>query len=152
MYSITQMQKAEKQRKSINEFLVLSPKLKFNTIKAQILKMISKGLKPKTIAFKHYSVAWTIPQTQVSSMPLNSPADYSFFLTIHWSKRLPRWILWLRLIHWKTRCMHAFESMCILTLSQKPSAQRRILRTQTRAKIVRVRIPTHDHFAVWAAA
>ncbi|KAG1853354.1 hypothetical protein F4604DRAFT_1686354 [Suillus subluteus] len=72
MYSITQIQKAEKQRKSINAFLVRSPELEFDTIKAQILDKISESLKPKTIAFEHYSVAWTIPRTQASSMPLFS--------------------------------------------------------------------------------
>ncbi|KAG1729037.1 hypothetical protein EDB19DRAFT_1575402, partial [Suillus lakei] len=80
MYLITQMQKPEKQQKSINAFLVLSPQLEFDTIKAQILEKILEDLKPKTIAFEHYSVAWTIPQTQASSMPLCSPLDYQFLL------------------------------------------------------------------------
>jgi len=43
MYSITQMQKAENQRKSINAFFVLSPELEFDTIKAQILLLRSSS-------------------------------------------------------------------------------------------------------------
>jgi hypothetical protein len=61
-------------------FLVLSHKLEFDTIKARILEKISQGLKPKTITFEHYSVAWSIPRTQASSMPLCSPTDYQFLL------------------------------------------------------------------------
>lgn len=116
MYSITQMQKAEKQRKSINEFLVLSPKLKFNTIKAQILKMISKGLKPKTIAFKHYSVTWTIPRTQASSMPLCSPSDYQFLLDLASKQKTPSVNLVIKARPLKNKVMYAFESIYALTL------------------------------------
>jgi hypothetical protein len=89
MYSITQMQKAEKQCKSIHAFLVLSPELEFNTIKAQILEKISKGLKLKTITFEHYSVAWTIPRTQASSMLLCSPTDYQFLLNLASNQKTP---------------------------------------------------------------
>ncbi|OAX30632.1 hypothetical protein K503DRAFT_788331, partial [Rhizopogon vinicolor AM-OR11-026] len=56
MYLNAQMQKAEKQRKSINKFLALSPELEFDIIKAQVLEKISESLKPKTIAFEHYSI------------------------------------------------------------------------------------------------
>ncbi|OJA16758.1 hypothetical protein AZE42_13256 [Rhizopogon vesiculosus] len=42
MYPNAQMQKAEKQWKSINTFLVL--------------EKISESLKPKTIVFEHYSI------------------------------------------------------------------------------------------------
>ncbi|KAG2119226.1 hypothetical protein BD769DRAFT_1390529 [Suillus cothurnatus] len=89
MYSITQMQKAKKQCKSINTFLVLSPKLEFDTIKAQILEKISEGLKPKIITFEHYSVAWTIPRTQASSMLLCSPTDYQFLLNLASKQKTP---------------------------------------------------------------
>ncbi|KAG2132755.1 hypothetical protein DEU56DRAFT_914078 [Suillus clintonianus] len=89
MYSITQMQKPEKQRKSINTFLMLSPELEFDTIKAQVLEKISEGLKPKMIAFEHYSIAWTTPQTQASSMPLCSPSDYQFLLDLASKQKNP---------------------------------------------------------------
>jgi len=89
MYSGAQMQKAEKKRKSINAFLVLSSDLEFDTIKAQILEKISESLKPKTIAFEHYSVTWTIPRTQASSMPLHSPTDYQFLCDLALKQKNP---------------------------------------------------------------
>jgi hypothetical protein len=91
MYSNAQMQKAEKQRKSINTFLVLSPELEFDTINAQMLEKISESLKPKTIALEHYSITWTIPRTQLeaSSMPLSSPTDYQFLLDLALKQKNP---------------------------------------------------------------
>jgi hypothetical protein len=123
--------------------LVLSPKLEFDTIKAQILKKISKGLKPKTIAFKHYSVAWTIPWTQASSMPLSSPADYQFLLDHASKQKTPLVNIMIKACPLKNKVHACFLSQCMHShCHRKPSPWRRILRTQTRAEIVRVRIPT----------
>jgi hypothetical protein len=77
MYSSTQIQ------------MVLSPELEFDTLKAQILEKISQSLKPKTIVFEHYSITWTIPHTQASSMPLYSPADYQFLLDLALKQKNP---------------------------------------------------------------
>ncbi|KIJ07500.1 hypothetical protein PAXINDRAFT_90301, partial [Paxillus involutus ATCC 200175] len=89
IYSISQMQKAEKQRKSVNTFLVLASDYEFDTIKAQILMKIAESLNPKMIAFEDYSISWTIPRTQVSSMPLRTPADYLFCLDLVVKQKTP---------------------------------------------------------------
>jgi len=113
MYSITQMQNSTKQRKSINPFLVLSPKLDFDTIKAQILENSSQGLKPKTIAFEHYSVAWSIPQTQASSMPLCSPTDYQFLLHLASKQKTPSLNLLIKAHLLKNNVYLCFLSACM---------------------------------------
>ncbi|KAG1735074.1 uncharacterized protein EDB91DRAFT_1083818 [Suillus paluster] len=82
MFSDAQMQKPQKQRKSVNTFMVQSSDIKYDTLKAQILAKISENLKPKITAFKNYTIAWTIPQTQASSIPLSSAADYQFLLRL----------------------------------------------------------------------
>jgi hypothetical protein len=89
IYSISQMQKAENQRKSVNTFLVLASDYEFDTIKAQILMKIAESLNPKMIAFEDYSISWTIPRTQVSSMPLRTPADYLFCLDLVVKQKTP---------------------------------------------------------------
>jgi hypothetical protein len=113
MYSITQMQKATKQHKLINTFLVLSPKLEFDTIKAQILEKISEGLKPKTITFEHYSVTWTIPWTQASSMPLCSPTDYQFLLDLASKQKTPSVNLVIKARLLKNKVYVCFLSACM---------------------------------------
>lgn len=89
MFSDAQMRKPEKQRKSVNTFMVLSSEIEFDTLKAQILEKISKSLKPNIIAFKNYAIAWTIPRTQASSIPLSSAADYLFLLELACKQKTP---------------------------------------------------------------
>ncbi|KAG1908398.1 uncharacterized protein F5891DRAFT_1179916 [Suillus fuscotomentosus] len=69
--------------------MVQSSDIEYDTLKVQILVKISENLKPKVIAFENYTIAWTIPQTQVSSIPLSSAADYQFLLELAVKKKTP---------------------------------------------------------------
>jgi len=93
-----------------HKFLVLSPELEFDTIRAQMLEKISESLKPKTIAFEHYSITWTIPCTQASSMPLSSPTNYQFLLDLALKQKNPSVNLMI-----KTRLLKNKVYPCILS-------------------------------------
>jgi hypothetical protein len=66
MFTEEQLRKPEKQRKALNAFLCFSSDQEFDTLKAQILQKISEKLKPKTLAYKNYSVDRRLACTQTT--------------------------------------------------------------------------------------
>ena len=80
IYSKTEMEKGEKQRKPSNTFFQLKSDLEWDTIKAQLLEKISQALRPKTISYTEYDITWVVPRYQGSHMQLQTEDDYKFLL------------------------------------------------------------------------
>ena len=80
IYSKTEMEKGEKQRKPSNTFLQLKSDLEWDTIKAQLLEKISQALQPKTISYTEYDITCIVPCYQGSHMQLQTEDDHKFLL------------------------------------------------------------------------
>ncbi|KAG1814990.1 hypothetical protein EV424DRAFT_1541216 [Suillus variegatus] len=76
MYSFEQMKKPKMKRSEKTAIIKLYQDKPFDTLKAQILKCISKSLKPKKLKYDDYKIMFTILRHQTAPLSLKKTAEY----------------------------------------------------------------------------
>jgi hypothetical protein len=76
MYSFAQMKKLKMKRSKETAIIKLSQDEPFDTLKAQVLKCISKALKHKKLDYDDYKIMFTINWHQTAPLSLKKPAEY----------------------------------------------------------------------------
>ncbi|KIK77656.1 hypothetical protein PAXRUDRAFT_166136, partial [Paxillus rubicundulus Ve08.2h10] len=82
MYSYREMKKPKARQEGETVMVKLSSDEPFDTLQAQILKVISEALNPKLLTYDDYKITFTVPQHQMSPLSLKKESEYAHLLSV----------------------------------------------------------------------